>query len=401
MKSIYKFIGELVERIDQRNTDGTVTNLIGVSIDKKFINSVANVIGTDLTKYKVIEKYDFAVSLMQVSRDEKIPIACQKEYDKAIMSPAYPIFRVKDTSVVLPEYLEMWFMRPEFDREASFIAVGGVRGSMPWEDFANMKLPVPSIEEQREIVNSYNAITDRIALKKQINDNLEATVQNAFNAEFIAFVGNNSSLVDTELGQMPENLLVKLVSEIEPRIESGKRPSGGAASSGYPSLGADCAKGLGCYDRSKAKYVPFDFAQKMTKGIVKGYELLAYKDGGKPSEFIPEFSIYGEGYPFDEFAINEHVFIIDFGCPEANWFAYFLFKSKYVYNLLASVGGKSAIPGINQQDIGNLYVIDPTSEAALEFGAKYLPFLKAILINCKELLKLEELKDSVLTTLSR
>jgi type I restriction enzyme S subunit len=88
------------------------------------------------------------------------------------MSPAYPIFRVKDTSIVLPEYLEMWFMRPEFDREASFIAVGGVRGSMPWEDFANMKLPVPSIEEQREIVNSYKTLTDRIALKKQINDNL-------------------------------------------------------------------------------------------------------------------------------------------------------------------------------------------------------------------------------------
>ena len=184
MKSIYKSIGELVERIDQRNTDGTVTNLIGVSIDKKFINSVANVIGTDLTKYKVIEKYDFAVSLMQVSRDEKIPVACQKEYDKAIMSPAYPIFRVKDTSVVLPEYLEMWFMRPEFDREASFIAVGGVRGSMPWEDFANMKLPVPSIEEQREIVNSYKTLTDRIALKKQINDNLEETLAAVFTETF-------------------------------------------------------------------------------------------------------------------------------------------------------------------------------------------------------------------------
>lgn len=172
MKSIYKSIGELVERIDQRNTDGSVTNLIGVSIDKKFISSVANVIGTDLTKYKVIEKYDFAVSLMQVSRDEKIPVACQKEFDKAIMSPAYPIFRVKDKSVVLPEYLEMWFMRPEFDREASFIAVGGVRGSMPWEEFANMKLPVPSIDEQLESVNAYKAIADRIALKKQINDNL-------------------------------------------------------------------------------------------------------------------------------------------------------------------------------------------------------------------------------------
>ena len=184
MKSIYKSIGELVEKIDQRNTDGSITNLIGVSIDKKFISSVANVIGTDLTKYKVIEKYDFAVSLMQVSRDEKIPVACQKEYDKAIMSPAYPIFRVKDTSVVLPEYLEMWFMRPEFDREASFIAVGGVRGSMPWEEFANMKLPVPSIEEQREIVNSYKTLTDRIALKKQINDNLEAQASAIYHSLF-------------------------------------------------------------------------------------------------------------------------------------------------------------------------------------------------------------------------
>ena len=174
MKSNYKPIGELVERIDERNKDGSITTLIGVSIDKKFIPSVANVIGTDLTNYKVIRKYDFAVSLMQVSRDEKIPVACQKEYDAAIMSPAYPIFRVKDENVILPEYLEMWFMRNEFDREASFVAVGGVRGSMPWEEFAKLRLPVPNIEVQRDIVSSYKTITDRITLKKQINDNLAA-----------------------------------------------------------------------------------------------------------------------------------------------------------------------------------------------------------------------------------
>ena len=172
MKSNYKAIGELVERVDERNRDASITTLIGVSIDKKFIPSVANVIGTDLTNYKVIRKFDFAVSLMQVSRDEKIPVACQKEYEAAIMSPAYPIFRVKDTEIILPEYMEMWFMRSEFDREASFVAVGGVRGSMPWEEFAKLKLPVPTIEEQRKIVDRYNAITDRIALKKQINDNL-------------------------------------------------------------------------------------------------------------------------------------------------------------------------------------------------------------------------------------
>lgn len=170
----YRAIEELVEKIDERNVDGSVSELLGVSIDKCFIKSVANVNGTDLTKYKIIRRNDFAVSLMQVSRDEKIPIARLTDYDVAIMSPAYPIFRVKDNNVVLSEYLDMWFKRPEFDREAAFIAVGGVRGSMPWEEFVKMKIPVPAIEKQRNIVKAYKTTTDRIALKERINDNLAA-----------------------------------------------------------------------------------------------------------------------------------------------------------------------------------------------------------------------------------
>lgn len=172
MKSNYKPIGDLVERVDNRNKDGAISNLLGLSIDKKFIPSVANTIGTDLSTYKIIQKNDFAVSLMQVSRDSKIPVACQKEYEAAIMSPAYSIFRVKDADEILPDYLEMWFKRSEFDREAAFIAVGGVRGSMPWEEFAGIKVYVPKIEQQRKLVRQYRTIADRIALKQRINDNL-------------------------------------------------------------------------------------------------------------------------------------------------------------------------------------------------------------------------------------
>lgn len=182
---MYKSIDELVERIDDRNSDGKISTLIGVSIDKCFINSVANINGTDLTKYKIIRRDDFAVSLMQVSRDSKIPIARLKDYDQAIMSPAYPIFRVRDTSVILPEYLEMWFMRPEFDREAAFIAVGGVRGSMTWEEFAKMRLPVPSLEKQHQVVRAYQIVADRIAIKRRINDNLEAQTQALFDELFL------------------------------------------------------------------------------------------------------------------------------------------------------------------------------------------------------------------------
>ena len=188
MKSNYKALSELIEKIDERNDDGAITELIGVSIDKCFIKSVANTNGTDLSKYKIIRKNEFAVSLMQVSRDSKIPVARLENYEVAIMSPAYPIFRVKDTKKILPEYLDMWFKRPEFDREAAFIAVGGVRGSMPWEEFVKMKLPVPTIEKQLKIVNSYKAITERIALKQKINDNLEAQMR----AYFKEYTANNT-----------------------------------------------------------------------------------------------------------------------------------------------------------------------------------------------------------------
>lgn len=213
MRSNYKAIGELVERVDIRNTDGRIGTLIGLSIEKCFIRSVANTIGTDLTKYKKIRKNQFAVSLMQVSRDEKIPVACLKEFNEAIMSPAYSIFQVLDENVLLPEYLDMWFNRSEFDREAAFIAVGGVRGSMPWEEFAKMELPVPSIEKQRSIVKAYRTIMDRITLKQQINDNLLATMENIFDIYYTSVFGETKlSLLSN--ADIPEGWSVKQLCEV-------------------------------------------------------------------------------------------------------------------------------------------------------------------------------------------
>ena len=198
MKSSYKPISELVERIDIRNSDGNAAILMGLSIDKCFIRSVANTVGTDLTKYKVICKNQFAVSLMQVSRDSKIPVACFRECDRAIMSPAYSIFQVADKSVVLPDYLDMWFKRPEFDREAAFIAVGGVRGSMPWDEFARIKVCVPSLERQKEIVDAYKAVNERIHIKQQINDNLLASMEAILDKYYTDAFG------DTKLSQISE-----------------------------------------------------------------------------------------------------------------------------------------------------------------------------------------------------
>ena len=180
----YKRLGDYIREVNVRNKDLKVAKLVGLTIDKAFIPSVANVIGTDLSNYKVIQKEQFACSLMQVSRDEKMPVAMFEE-DEAIMSPAYPMFEVVDKTELLPQYLMMWFSRSEFDREASYYAVGGVRGSLTWEDFCNMTLPVPSIDRQREIVEEYETLSHRIRLNVQIIEKLESTAQALYRKMFV------------------------------------------------------------------------------------------------------------------------------------------------------------------------------------------------------------------------
>lgn len=182
-----KKIGDYIELVDVRNKDLKVTKLLGLSISKQFIPSVANIIGTNMKNYKIIRKNQFACSTMQVRRDKKMPIALLQDFDEAIISQAYPVFEVIDETLLNPEYLMMWFSRSEFDRHACFLAVGGVRGSLEWEDFLDMPIPVPSIEKQTEIVKEYNTIVNRITLNETLNQKLEDTAQALYKHWFVDF----------------------------------------------------------------------------------------------------------------------------------------------------------------------------------------------------------------------
>ena len=105
MRSNYRPIGEYIQLLDERNAGLKVKQLLGLSISKQFIPSVANIIGTDMENYKIIRKNQFACSTMQVRRDKKMPIALLQEVDEAIISQAYPIFEIKNEILLLPEYL--------------------------------------------------------------------------------------------------------------------------------------------------------------------------------------------------------------------------------------------------------------------------------------------------------
>ena len=184
MKSNYDILGNHIRLIDTRNRESITDRVLGINIDKFFMPSVANVIGTDLSKYKLITKGKFACNPMHVGRDERLPVALYDEEEPAIVSPAYFMFEVIDNSILNEDYLMMWFRRPEFDRICWLHTDGSVRGGITWDDICRLELPIPPIEKQLEIVNSYKAITERIALKQKINDNLDATIYAKFQDMF-------------------------------------------------------------------------------------------------------------------------------------------------------------------------------------------------------------------------
>ncbi len=383
MKSGYKTIEELVIKVDERNFNNETDVLLGVSIDKCFIPSVANTIGTDLTKYKLIRKNDFAVSLMQVSRDSRIPIARQKGYEVAMMSPAYPIFRVKNPDEILPEYLEMWFKRDEFDREAAFIAVGGVRGSMPWNEFAQMQVYVPQIDEQRKIVEAYKIVEDRIELKRKINDNLVATLSAVYKELFAD--------ADTHFPKVP---LQKICS----KIGSGATPKGGKMA--YSSEGISLIRSTNVFDFNfeydKLAHINQNQADALTNVIVELNDVLFNITGVSvarccmvPNDVLPA-------------RVNQHVMIVRPIKGET--------MSYYIMFTLCSADNKAKLLGIgqsgstreaiNKQELESFEIPLPDDITLNQFGTAAKSVYERIHANVKETLVLDEIKKVLLAQLS-
>ena len=181
----YKRLGDYIREVDVRNRNLEVKKLLGVSISKEFMPSIANTIGTDMSSYKIVEPRQFAYGPVTSRNGDKISIALYKNDEKAIVSQAYTIFEVKNKQKLLPEYLMMWFRRPEFDRYARFKSHGSAREIFSWEEMCDVELPVPSIEQQQKIVSEYKAVIRRIRLNEQIIAKLEETAQALYRKMFV------------------------------------------------------------------------------------------------------------------------------------------------------------------------------------------------------------------------
>jgi len=185
MRSNYKKIGSYIREVNVHNSELQATTLLGINIDKYYMPSVANIVGTDMSAYKVVKQGQFACNRMHVGRDYRLPVALSKSEKDFIVSPAYDVFEIIDKTKLLPEYLMMWFCRKEFDRNAWFYTDADVRGGLPWKSFCEMDIPIPHPDKQREIVKEYNTIVNRINLNNQLIQKLEETAQAIYKQWFV------------------------------------------------------------------------------------------------------------------------------------------------------------------------------------------------------------------------
>ena len=372
MKSNYDILGNHIRLIDTRNRESITDRVLGINIDKFFMPSVANVIGTDLSKYKLITKGKFACNPMHVGRDERLPVALYDEEEPAIVSPAYFMFEVVDNSILNEDYLMMWFRRPEFDRICWLHTDGSVRGGITWDDICRLELPIPPIEKQLEIVNSYKAITERIALKKKINDNLEATAQAYFDNLFFSCDDTDCTLADIALVN-PSRPLSK---GVEARcFDMSTLPTSGCIPTG---------------DTTK----PYNGGVRFINGDTLIARITPCLENGKAAYI----NILNEG----EVAFGSTEYIVFASKDDIpSCFYYFLIRnSKFVTFALQFMNGSSGRQRVSGEELASFPLMIPSKEKLAAFNKVGKLVLEQMKESTEEIQFIKQLQETITATLS-
>ena len=288
------------------------------------------------------------------------------------------------------------------------------------KEVANLPIPLPPLAEQKAIAAVLGALDDKIELNRRMNATLEAMARALFQSWFVDFDPVRAKLdgrppaaldpataalfpasfQDSPLGHIPKGWEIGTLGSILDVLETGRRPKGGVGSytSGVPSVGAESINGIGVFDYSKTKYIPFEFFEKTSSGRVAHFDVLLYKDGGKPGEFRPRVGLFGHDFPFKTFCINEHVFRMR-SVRTGQSFLFFTTSHQRVLDDFANKGGKAAIPGINQPDVKSTPIVLPPKGITDAFNARADLLCDQILHNAIQSRTLATLRDTLLPKL--
>ena len=416
MTSSYKRLGDYIQIIKEKNIDLRVTKLLGINIDKFFMPSVANIVGTDLSNYKIVKKNQFACNRMHVGRDYRIPIALSTDENEFIISPAYDVFEIVDTKVLLPEYLMMWFRRKEFDRNTWFHTDADVRGGLPWEAFSNLKLPIPSVEKQQEIVNEYHTIQNRINLNNQLIAKLEETAQTIYKQWFVdfEFPFDFAQGKPSENGKPYKSNGGKMVwcEELEKEIPEGwevssigtysKVKSGFAFKSDWwQSQGIPVIK-IGSISNNTIDNNALDFIDSNKFENAKNYtvkrgDIVIAMTGATIGKIgiVPNLGKYT--------LVNQRVGMFNLGEKPLNKvpFLYLVLLDDIVQKEISNVGGDSAQANISNSQIENIKIVLPKEKNINDFNLLLESTFDLILNKIEENQKLEDLKELLLGRMVR
>lgn len=395
MKSNYEPLGKHIRLVDYRNSEEVTSTVLGISIDKEFMPSVANVIGTDLSRYKLISKGLFACNPMHVGRDERLPIALYEKDNAAIVSPAYFMFEIIDRDVLNEEYLMMWFRRLEFDRECWFMTDGSVRGGITWDDLCRIKLPVPSYARQCEIVESYRAITNRIALKRAENDNLEATIQAAFDK---AFHDAGVSLPETIIKQnkVPQGWTDATVGDFA-SVQTG--PFGSQlhnedyVESGTPIITVEHMDGKYIAHRN-LPLVSQNDVDRLRKYDLHTGDIVFSRVGSVDRAVM--VSQHEDGWLFSGRCLRVRPY-------DPNTGSYFLwwFNQPVIRQLVTASAVGATMPSINTSILNSIRIVFPQKDIVTQFCKMADGLIEIIATNLEEIRKLNDAREYIQLSLSR
>ena len=373
MKDNYKKLGEYIKQIDIRNTDLNVSHLLGVSVEKCFIESIANTIGTDFSKYKIVRKGQFTYIPDTSRRGDKIGIALLTDFDEGLVSNIYTVFEIIDTSKLLPEYLMLWFSRPEFDRYARFHSHGSAREIFDWDELCDVMLPIPSITRQREIVSEYETLTNRIRLNNQTIQHLEATAQALYRNTFV-------DNIDKE--NLPEGWRMGTLGEVVECYDSKRRPV-----AGYDRDKMDSSKKIYPYYGAAAL---MDYVDDY---IFDGDYILLGEDGTVINEDNTPVVQYVRG----KFWVNNHAHILKGKNGFDENLLYLMLSKADVHELVT--GGVQA--KINQENLMKIPVTIPQQGILESAKGQVASIFRYIYIKQQENEKLTELQSLLLAKMGQ
>lgn len=383
MKSNYKSLGDYIQEVNERNSDLAITNLIGVSMEKTFISSVANIVGTDMSVYKILRKGQLACKLMSVGRDEKLPVDLYKKNEPAIVSSAYYVFEPKDKNIVLPEYILMWLCRPENDRYIGYISGGDVRGGISWETFCDTPIKVPTIEKQHEIVEEYNSIVNRIKLNEKFCSKLDETIQTIYKKWFVDEVNSKTE--------------IKTLNDLCSLITDGKHGDcEDQNNSGYYFLSAKDLRNNTLIFENSRQITKKDFEETHRRTNLKPGDICMINTGAT----IGRMSIAPDKSTTISSTFQKSVAILK---PKNNVVkTYYLFcllknKIKEITELASGTSQANLLLG----DLKQFKIQYPDYKNIVEFDNKIESFFKAQYLKTEENLILHQMKDLVLAKMSK